>query len=121
MAAQWGRQRQLSDPPSVSDLVKSALDGDEEANQVLDEGARVLGAGMMSALHLLNPDVVVIAGGIIDARPRHLELIEAALRSSVLPKASAELRVVQAHHGNRAGLIGAAMCAERASRQEDAG
>ncbi|MEC9475528.1 MAG: ROK family protein [Planctomycetota bacterium] len=121
MAAQWGRQRQLSDPPSVSDLVKSALDGDEEANQVLDEGARVLGAGMMSALHLLNPDVVVIAGGIIDARPRHLELIEDALRSSVLPKASAELRVVQAHHGNRAGLIGAAMCAERASRQEDAG
>ena len=76
---------------------------------------------MMSALHLLNPDVVVIGGGIIDARPRHLELIEETLRSNVLPKASTELTVVQAQHGNRAGLIGAAMCAEKASRQEDAG
>ena len=75
----------------------------------------------MSALHLLNPDVVVIGGGIIDARPRHLELIEQTLRSKVLPKASAELRVVQAQHGNRAGLIGAAMCAEKFFREEGTG
>ena len=121
MALEWGKHRGDSDAPSVSDLVKAGLEGDEEANQVLDEGARILGAGMMSALHLLNPDVVVIGGGIIDARPRHLELIEETLRSNVLPKASTELTVVQAQHGNRAGLIGAAMCAEKASRQEDAG
>ncbi len=119
MAAEWGRQQGLSESPSVSDLVKAGLAGDENANQVLDEGARSLGAGMMSALHLLNPDVVVVGGGIIDARPRHIELIEETLRSKVLPKASTELRVVQAQHGNRAGLIGAAMCAEKVSRQED--
>lgn len=121
MASDWGQRRGLPDTPSVSELVKAGLDGDEGANEVLDDGARALGAGLMSALHLLNPDVVVIGGGIIDARPRHLELIEQTLRSKVLPKASAELRVVQAQHGNRAGLIGAAMCAEKFVRGEGTG
>ena len=72
---------------------------------------------MMSALHLLNPDVVVLGGGIIDARPRHLELIGETLASRVLPKAIADLKIVRAQHGNRAGLIGAAMCAEKVFRE----
>lgn len=113
MAAEWGRRRGLEESPGVSQLVQAGIAGDALANEILDEGASALGAGMMSALHLLNPDVVVIGGGIIDARPRQLELIESELRSRVLPKASADLKVVRAQHGNRAGWIGAAMCAEK--------
>ena len=113
MAAEWGRRRDLDESPGVSQLVQAGIAGDALANEILDEGAIALGAGMMSALHLLNPDVVVIGGGIIDARPRQLELIESELRSRVLPKASADLKVVRAQHGNRAGWIGAAMCAEK--------
>ncbi len=117
MAAEWGRRRSLTESPGVSELVSTGLDGDELANEVLDDGARALGEGLMSALHLLNPDVVVLGGGIIDARPRHLQLIEETLASRVLPKAIADLKIVRAQHGNRAGLIGAAMCAEKLFRE----
>ncbi|MDE0961012.1 MAG: ROK family protein [Planctomycetota bacterium] len=117
MAQEWGRRRALpGESPGVSQLVEMGIAGDPLANEILDEGATALGAGMMSALHLLNPDVVVVGGGIIDARPRHLELIESELRSRVLPKASTDLKVVRAQHGNRAGWIGAAMCAEKSVR-----
>lgn len=109
MAKEWGRRLGAGESPGVSDLVKAGLAGDPLANDVLDEGARILGAGMMSAVHLLNPDVIVIGGGIIDARPRHLELIEESLRNHLLPKALADLSVVKARQGNRAGWIGAAL------------
>ena len=120
MAKEWARQLATetetentnTEALGVSDLIKAGLSGDPLANKVLDEGARILGEGMMSAVHLLNPDVIVLGGGIIDARPRHLELIEEALRSRLLPKALASLSVVKAEQGNRAGWIGAAMRAQ---------
>ena len=76
---------------------------------------------MMSAVHLLNPDVIVIGGGIIDARPRHLELIEESLRNHLLPKALADLKVVKASQGNRAGWIGAALRAAHRVQTDAAG
>lgn len=92
---------------TVSDLVTAGLADDPLANEVLDGGAQALGTGLMSALHLINPDRVVIGGGIIDARPRQLQLIEETLREKVLPKALARLEIVRAAHGNQAGIIGA--------------
>jgi len=112
MAREWGRQLADGSEPGVSDLIQAALAGDPLANQILDEGAKILGEGMMSAVHLLNPDVIVLGGGIIDARPRHLELIEESLRKHLLPKALASLSVEKAAQGNRAGWIGAALRAE---------
>ena len=119
MAKEWGRRLGNAEAPGVSDLVQAGLSGDSLANEVLDEGARTLGAGMMSAVHLLNPDVIVIGGGIIDARPRHLELIEESLRSHLLPKALADLTVVKAKQGNRAGWIGAALRAAHLIQTDD--
>ncbi|HIA26863.1 MAG TPA: ROK family protein [Planctomycetes bacterium] len=92
---------------TVTDLIAAGLSDDPLANEVLDDGARALGAGLMSAIHLINPDVVVIGGGVIDARPRHLQLLEETLREKVLPKALARLEIVRATHGNQAGVIGA--------------
>ena len=112
MAAECGRRSGAQIAPGVSDLIKAGLKGDELANEVLDEGARILGEGMMSAVHLLNPDVIVVGGGIVDARPQHLGLIESSLRDRLLPKALADLRVVKAEKGNQAGWIGAALRAE---------
>ncbi len=117
MAKEWGSRLAGDLKPGVSDLIQAGLSGDSLANEVLDEGAKILGAGMMSAVHLLNPDVIVVGGGIIDARPRHLELIEKSLRSRLLPKAVEELSVVKAKQGNRAGWIGAALRAEYSTQK----
>ena len=121
MAREWGHRLGREESPGVSELIQAGLSGDPLANEVLDEGARILGAGMMSAVHLLNPDVIVIGGGIIDARPRHLELIEESLRNHLLPKALADLKVVKASQGNRAGWIGAALRAAHRVRTDAAG
>ena len=121
MAREWGHRLGREDSPGVSELIQAGLSDDPLANEVLDEGARILGAGMMSAVHLLNPDVIVIGGGIIDARPRHLELIEESLRNHLLPKALADLKVVKASQGNRAGWIGAALRAAHRVQTDAAG
>ena len=118
MAKEWGSRLGGDAKPGVSELIQAGLSGDPLANEVLDEGAKVLGAGMMSAVHLLNPDVIVVGGGIIDARPRQLELLEESLRDHLLPKALEDLSVVKAKQGNRAGWIGAALRAEYSTQEK---
>ena len=117
MADEWGRRAAKAgipldhevggDGPELRDLLRADRSGDTLAAEVLDDGARALGAGLVSALHLLNPDLLVLGGGILAARPRQRDLAVAAIEESILPKAWEELRVVAAECGNEAGMIGA--------------
>jgi len=124
MADEWGRRAAAVGQaietaedglPQLPDLLRAAAGGDPLAGEVLDEGARALGHGLGSVLHLLNPDVRVLGGGILHARPRYRELVVEAARESVLPKAWEELRIVPAECGNRAGMIGALTLAATAA------
>lgn len=121
MAQEWGRRRTeggtAEEPePSLSALLTADREGDVLAREILDDGARALGRGMVSALHLLNPDVLVLGGGTMDARPRHHELAVESLRTSVLPKAIEELEIRKAECGNDAGVIGALCLAAEGTR-----
>jgi len=117
MAEEWA-QRRGADPtrspdaaPSPSDLLRAEREGDPIAAEILDAGARALGHGLVSALHLLNPDVLIIGGGILEARPRHRELAIEGVRAHVLPKAIDGLSIRPAACGNEAGIIGALLLA----------
>jgi len=124
MAEEWTRRRSAAaspaattaESPTLSDLLAAERAGDPLAAEVLDEGARALGHGLVSALHLLNPDVLVIGGGILDARPRHHDLALESLRAHLLPKAVDGLSVRLAALGNEAGVVGALLLAAEAAR-----
>ena len=116
MAEEWGRramgrgvviETRLGGDPELSDLLKAGSAGDPLANEVLDEGARALGRGLVSSLHLINPEILVLGGGILEARPRHKEIAIETLKESILPKALERLTISSAECGNRAGMIGA--------------
>lgn len=135
MAEEWARRRSevaggqrrgAGDPsrggadgspaePGLSDLLAAERNGDPVAAEVLDDGARALGHGLVSALHLLNPGVLVLGGGIIEARPRHRELAIESLRAHTLPKSLDSLGIRPAACGNEAGIIGALLLAAEAS------
>lgn len=117
MAEEWARRRGR-DPgsaPGPGDLLAAELAGDPVAAEILDEGARALGHGLVSALHLLNPEVLVIGGGIPEARPRHRELALESLRAHILPKALDGLATPAAALGNDAGVVGALLLAAGAA------
>ena len=83
--------------------------GDDLAASVVNQACACLGAGIASAVNLLNPQVVVIGGGVSQGGMSFIRRIEKEVKARAFPSATRNLKVVKAKLGNNAGFIGAAM------------
>ena len=97
--------------PFVTEL---AHDGDPVARDALETVGRALGVGLSSLVNLLNPEVIVIGGGVIAAGEMLLEPARREMRARALAPARDAVRVVAAAFGEQAGMIGAALMAREA-------
>jgi len=86
---------------TVRDLF-DRLDADPVARKVIDETARFLALGVMAAIAIVDPEIVVL-GGSIGTRS---EIVE-AVRTLIGELAATPVRVEASALGNRAGLAGA--------------
>jgi glucokinase len=99
------------DPDAVTGPVvtTAAKRGDDIAVAVLAEVGRRLGEGIAGLVNVLDPDVVVVGGGVIDAGELLLEPARRSFRESVeAPEHRPEVPIVAAAMGNDAGAVGAA-------------
>jgi glucokinase len=60
-------------------------------------------------VNLLNPDIIVIGGGVANAGRILFDTIRKTIAQRAMPVQNKGLRVVKAKLGNDAGLIGAAI------------
>lgn len=88
-------------------IVTEAKAGDAAALEVVDGTAQALGAGLAGALNLLNPDRVVIGGGVSAAGPFLLDRIVAEIRRRTFAHVFAAAQIRLAELGADAGAIGA--------------
>ena len=65
-----------------------------------------IAAGLTSFVHLLNPEMVVIGGGVSE-QPMLIESLRGMVLRSLMPRFRETLRIEKAVLGNRAGVIGA--------------
>jgi len=92
-------------------IAEAAQAGDELAIEIFAETGRYIGIALTSIAHILNPQIAIIGGGIAEAGEKLLlEPIRAELskRAMDIP---AQMKIVKAHLGNDAGIVGAAMLA----------
>ena len=96
-------------------VCEAAAGGDGYAGEILTETARILAVAVANLIHLFNPDVIVIAGG-VTAAGDHLfgPLREEVLRRT-FPSAAGACRIVPAQLPETAGVIGAAGVFKRAA------
>ena len=92
-------------------VTELAHDGDAVAQGVLALVGRRLGVGLASLANALDPEVIVIGGGAIAADEMLLQPARDELRVRALPPVAAHVRVVRAHFGEEAGMLGAALLA----------
>ena len=87
---------------------KGVLAGDTFATEVLHETARYLGVGLANLINLVNPEVVVVFGGVTAAGEHLLEPLRNEIRRRAFLPAVAACRILPAIHTRDAGVIGAA-------------
>ena len=93
-------------------VVQAARDGDPRALDALDRAARYCGMGIANLVSLLNPEAVVLGGGVVQgAGDLLLDRIRADVRRWAQPIAAARCRIDVTQLGEDAGLFGAARLA----------
>lgn len=91
-------------------MVSAAAEGgDPVAEQAFAEVARWIGEGLASLAAILDPDVIVVGGGVSESAALDLGLVETAFEHSESGFGHRPApKIVRASLGNDAGLIGAA-------------
>ena len=91
-------------------VAQAAEAGDALARAVLDEAARTLGAGLGAAISLMNPERIVLGGGVTKAGARWWRTVREAARATAFAQSRTE--IVPAFLGDDAPLWGAVALAE---------
>ena len=92
-------------------VTELAHSGDEAARGVLAEIGERLGYGLVGVVNVFNPEVIVIGGGAVRAGELLLEPARAVLFERAMPPVREGVRLVPAHFGDEAGMMGAALLA----------
>lgn len=92
-------------------VTELAHDGDSAAREAIEQVGERLGAGLVNLVNVFNPEVVVIGGGAVAAGDLLLGPARAILAERGLRPNRDQVRVVPAHFGPEAGMLGAALLA----------
>jgi glucokinase len=102
------------DPEDVrgEHVTRAALEGDDQALAIMRDFAWWFAVGVANLVNILDPDVVVVGGGLTDAGELFLAPARAAFADLVLaPEHRPTVPIVGAAFGSEAGAIGAALLA----------
>jgi glucokinase len=100
---------------STRDLVAAAAHGNLDAARVWDRSVHALACGIVSLINIVDPEVVIIGGGISNAGPMLFDPLAKHLDAMEWRPGGARVRIVPAQLGPIAGAIGAARAGMLAS------
>jgi glucokinase len=96
---------------SPSFISAAAKKGDPLALQVWDEFTTQLACALSNCVWLLNPDMIVIGGGVAKAGSLIMTPLKRKMAAQLAKPFKEHLKIVPAQFGNEAGIIGSAAVA----------
>jgi glucokinase len=94
------------DTPEVLALAEA---GDSQARAIVVSAARAVGAAVASLVNMLDPEAVIIGGGLGTVEGCYRDALVSSMRSHIWCEFHRGLPVRSAQLGNDAGFIGAAL------------
>jgi glucokinase len=95
---------------TARDVFDAAAAGDAVADKLVEDTAYYLAIGAMNMMHVIDPDMIVFAGGMVAAGDEFLMRIRRHIDRLAFPVPAEKTIVCYARLGNDAGFIGAAGC-----------
>lgn len=104
------KYRELANPDITPYIVsEAAKQGDPVAKRIFTIVGEYIGIGLASVVNLLNPEKIIIGGGVAAAGDLLLTPIKESLIKRAMPIAGSAVEIVPAQLGNSAGVIGASL------------
>jgi glucokinase len=97
----------LGEDISAKEVFAGAKTGDVRAQELVDQQADYLGIGMVSCLHLFNPERIIIGGGMSNALDQLMPGIMKRINADAMP-AFRDVEILRAGLGDNSGLLGTA-------------
>jgi glucokinase len=94
--------------PDTEAIFRAAANGDESAVCVLDRAIGSLIAGVVSLLHIFDPEVLIVGGNIVTAGEQLLEPLRRGVTKSSRRMLSREVPIVAQTQIGYGGVLGAA-------------
>jgi glucokinase len=96
---------------TAEDIARAAREGDEMAQVMMERTGMFLGISLAAVINLLNVEMVVLGGGVMDAGDLILKPTIKETRRRAFPPSFNSCEIVIARLGAQAGMIGAALMA----------
>jgi glucokinase len=94
------------------DIAEAIARGDEAVEKLVRSRAGMLGSALSNLVDFINPEVIVLGGGLVEAMPRLVKTeVDKAIRAHCSKRALRDVKVVVAKLLNHAGTTGAACLA----------
>ncbi|MHB8231823.1 MAG: ROK family protein [bacterium] len=82
--------------------------GDENAVKLIKETGIYLSDGVITAVNLLNPCVIILGGGVIDGIPDLFDIVKEEVYKRALKASVSGIKILKSELGENAGVMGAA-------------
>ena len=92
---------------TAEEVARMASDGDDKAREIYRMAGNDLGRGLAIAANLLNPDRIVVGGGVAQAGECFMDPLCETFGSSVMRAIREDLQIQVSKLGMEAGLLGA--------------
>jgi len=101
------------DPSKITahEVAAAARQGDRLAQNIFKQSGRLLGFGIANIVSLLDPQVVILGGGMASAADLYLESLKTAMLERAQPLAARQVRIVVSKLGDKVILLGCARLA----------
>ena len=104
------RYRELANPEITPYIVSvAAQEGDPVARQIFRIMGEYIGMGLTSVVNLLNPEKIIIGGGVAAAGDLLFDPIKETIAKRAMTIQKEAVEIVPAQLGNNAGVIGASL------------
>lgn len=97
-----------ADRITAAQIYRAAEEGDRLSRSIVDETAFYLGAAIANIINALDPEVIVLAGGMAKAGKEFFNRIRKVAKERALKESRRGVRIISAKLGEDAGIIGAA-------------
>jgi glucokinase len=99
------------------DLRKAIRRGDKFVSRIIEQAAEYTGIAVANLINLLNPEVIVLGGGVIEAlEDEMMGIITETATKRALAGTAKGIEIVASKLGDEAGIVGGAVLARRQTK-----